>query len=51
MEAVEELASNWKVSPVIVDNIAHDMMLDSRWEEAASVVADWLGELPACKAK
>eukprot|EP00873_Tetraselmis_striata_P025577 jgi/Tetstr1/445841/TSEL_033481.t1 len=44
--AVEELAANWGVKPVIVPNIAHDMMLDSRWEDAATAIAAWLAELP-----
>jgi len=43
-EAVFELARHWRVEPVVLDGVAHDVMLDTKWEVAATAVAAWLKE-------
>ncbi|GFR41648.1 hypothetical protein Agub_g2385 [Astrephomene gubernaculifera] len=43
--AVEELAAYYGVKPVLLDNMAHDSMLDTRWERAAQELENWLGTL------
>ncbi|KAF5840806.1 esterase-like protein [Dunaliella salina] len=51
IEAVQELASVYKVKPIILPKMAHDCMLDTRWEQAAIELERWLLEtvLPATK--
>lgn len=40
--AVQELAAALGVEPVIHHNMAHDLMLDTRWREAAESLEAWL---------
>ena len=42
--AVEELATFFGVKAHIFPQVAHDCMLDTRWEEVASGFADWIEE-------
>jgi alpha-beta hydrolase superfamily lysophospholipase len=42
VEGVTETAAFCRVEPVIVDGMAHDCMLDTRWRQAADAVASWL---------
>lgn len=44
-EAVQELAAYCGVAPVIVPGLAHDVMLDARWREAAEAIKAWADEL------
>ncbi|KAF3788832.1 hypothetical protein EJ110_NYTH20156 [Nymphaea thermarum] len=44
-QGIEETAKFYGVSPVRVEGVAHDMMLDSAWEKGAHVILSWLGEL------
>ncbi len=39
-----QTALAYKVSPVVVPNIGHDVMLELNWEAAAERIAKWLGE-------
>ncbi|KIZ05772.1 hypothetical protein MNEG_2183 [Monoraphidium neglectum] len=41
IEAVQELAQYCGVQPVVVSGLAHDCMLDVRWEEAARQLRAW----------
>lgn len=43
---IASTASGYDTEPVMISDLAHDVMLDTRWETAAAAVADWLGELP-----
>jgi len=51
VQAVQELAEAYKVKPIILPKMAHDCMLDTRWEQAASELEKWLMDtvLPATK--
>jgi hypothetical protein len=40
-QAVQELAQYCGVQPVVVSGLAHDCMLDVRWEEAARQLRAW----------
>lgn len=42
--AVEELASFFGVKPRLFRQVAHDCMLDTRWEDVASSLADWMAD-------
>ncbi|KAF7820017.1 chloride peroxidase [Senna tora] len=44
-EGLKETASFYGVSPVFVEAIAHDMMLDISWEKGAKVILSWLNGL------
>ncbi len=39
---VEKTAQQYKADMKIIPNIAHDMMLDVNWRDAADVIAQWL---------
>jgi len=41
-QGVRETAEFLKVSPVILPSMYHDIMLGSRWKEAAELVSSWL---------
>lgn len=42
VEAVQELAAYYGVQPIVLPQLAHDSMLDTRWQEAAAALKDWL---------
>lgn len=46
MEANRELAAALNVPAVILPRLAHDVMLDTRWREAAAELGRWLSALP-----
>jgi alpha-beta hydrolase superfamily lysophospholipase len=41
-EAVLELAAYYRVKPAVVPWLAHDCMLDTRWEQVAQRLETWL---------
>lgn len=41
---VAATAAGHNTEPVMIEDLAHDVMLDTRWEVAASAVATWLAE-------
>lgn len=41
-EGLKETAQFYGVSPVCVEGLAHDMMLDTSWEKGAEVILSWL---------
>ena len=43
-EGVRESAAAYGTTAVILQGLAHDMMLDTRWEEAAKALEGWLKE-------
>ncbi|KAG2500407.1 hypothetical protein HYH03_001978 [Edaphochlamys debaryana] len=45
VQAVKELAAYYGVSPVVLQRMAHDCMLDTRWEETAQALEGWLAKL------
>ncbi|KAL6747522.1 esterase-like protein [Haematococcus lacustris] len=45
VEAIQELAASYGVEPIILPNMAHDVMLDTRWEQVAERLAAWLDTL------
>jgi hypothetical protein len=49
-QGVRETAAAWGTSPVVLQGLAHDVMLDARWEEAAQTILAWLDKLPATRA-
>jgi len=40
-------AAGWGTTPVMLDGIGHDVMLDAGWERAADTLADWVRPTPA----
>lgn len=44
-EGLQETGRFYGVSPVYVEGVAHDMMLDCYWEEGAKVILSWLNGL------
>ncbi|GAY43899.1 hypothetical protein WN943_005283 [Citrus x changshan-huyou] len=44
-QGLSETGSFYGVSPVCVEGVAHDMMLDCSWEKGASVILSWLDGL------
>lgn len=44
-QGLSETCSFYGVSPVCVEGVAHDMMLDCSWEKGASVILSWLDDL------
>lgn len=41
-EGLDETAKFYGVSPVCVEGVAHDMMLDCSWERGAEVILSWI---------
>lgn len=41
----QELAAYYGVPPVVLPNMAHDCMLDTRWQQAAGSLERWLEQL------
>ncbi|KAJ9147349.1 hypothetical protein P3X46_029523 [Hevea brasiliensis] len=44
-EGLHETGRFYGVSPICVEGVAHDMMLDCSWEEGAKVILSWLNGL------
>ncbi|KAM6567274.1 hypothetical protein CsatA_026402 [Cannabis sativa] len=44
-EGLNETGKFYGVSPVCVEGVAHDMMLDCSWEKGAKVILSWLNGL------
>ncbi|XP_012567997.2 uncharacterized protein [Cicer arietinum] len=44
-EGLKETAKFYGVSPICVEGVAHDMMLDTSWEKGAEVILSWLNGL------
>ncbi|KAE9595161.1 hypothetical protein Lal_00009249 [Lupinus albus] len=44
-QGLKETADFYGVSPICVDSVAHDMMLDTSWEKGAQVILSWLNGL------
>lgn len=43
VEALEELAAYCGAqAPVVIEGLAHDVMLDARWREAAGALRAWV---------
>lgn len=42
MEGLNETGRFYGVSPICLEGVAHDMMLDCSWEEGAEVLLLWL---------
>lgn len=42
-------ARRYGVTPVVLEGLPHDLMLDAGWERAASYVAEWLDETLATR--
>lgn len=43
MEGLNETGRFYMVSPICIEGIAHDMMLDCSWEKGAQAILSWLG--------
>ena len=41
-QAIEETAKYFKVQPIVMEGVAHDCMLDTRWEKVAEKLNSWL---------
>ncbi|KAL0052087.1 hypothetical protein WJX82_007721 [Trebouxia sp. C0006] len=44
---VEANAAYFGVQPIVLEGVAHDLMLDTRWEQAAQTLHTWLQGVPA----
>ncbi|XP_057831393.1 uncharacterized protein LOC131042099 [Cryptomeria japonica] len=44
-QGLMETAKFFNVAPVIVEGIAHDMMLDTSWKRGSGVLLSWLGSI------
>ncbi|XP_058009326.1 uncharacterized protein LOC110661119 isoform X2 [Hevea brasiliensis] len=44
-EGLDETGRFYGVSPICVEGVAHDMMLDCSWEKGAKVILSWLNAL------
>ncbi|XP_015881335.3 uncharacterized protein LOC107417246 isoform X2 [Ziziphus jujuba] len=44
-EGLKETGTFYGVSPISVEGVAHDMMLDCSWEKGANVILSWLSGL------
>ncbi|RVW84575.1 hypothetical protein CK203_048131 [Vitis vinifera] len=44
-EGLRETGKFYGVSPVCIEGVAHDMMLDCSWEKGAEVILSWLNGL------
>jgi hypothetical protein len=47
-QAAEETAAFYGTTPHCVTGVAHDMMLDICWKDAAQVLLRWLEEQQCC---
>lgn len=45
LQAVEETANYFNVTPILMEGLAHDCMLDTRWESVAQELEAWLKRL------
>ncbi|CAI9110676.1 OLC1v1010742C1 [Oldenlandia corymbosa var. corymbosa] len=45
LEGLQETGRFYGVSPVCIEGVAHDMMLDCSWEKGARVLLSWLSSL------
>ena len=45
MEGLKETGNFYGISPVCIEGVAHDMMLDCSWESGAKVILSWLNGL------
>ncbi|GKU97581.1 hypothetical protein SLEP1_g10713 [Rubroshorea leprosula] len=44
-EGLSETGRFYSVSPICIEGVAHDMMLDCSWEKGAKVILSWLNGL------
>lgn len=44
-EGLKETGRFYGVSPICVEAVAHDMMLDCLWDKGAKVILSWLKDL------
>ncbi|KAJ6825693.1 uncharacterized protein M6B38_377060 [Iris pallida] len=44
-EGLHETAKFYSTSPVCIQGVAHDMMLDSSWEKGAEIILSWIRSL------
>ena len=44
-QGVEDTAKAFGVEPVFLPGVAHDLMLDTRWETAAGALYEWYCDL------
>lgn len=49
MEGLHETGRFYGVSPLCLEGVAHDMMLDSSWEQGAEAILSWLKSLDKSK--
>ena len=45
-QGVRDTAAAWGTTATVLPRIAHDIMLDARWREAADTLRAWLDTLP-----
>lgn len=45
VQAIKELAEAFKVQPIVLPRMAHDVMLDTRWEQTAQELEKWLQDV------
>ena len=50
-EALQETAMYYDTSPIIVPQVAHDMMLDVNWELAATTIGEVVATFSASRAR
>lgn len=50
-EGLKETADFYGVSPVCIEAVAHDMMLDRCWEKGAEVILSWLNSLDEVRSR
>lgn len=43
-EGLEETAAYYETEAVVIPNMAHDVMLDVRWKDAADRLLQWMSE-------
>ncbi|XP_022759252.1 uncharacterized protein LOC111305748 isoform X1 [Durio zibethinus] len=44
-KGLREIGSFYDVSPICIEGVAHDMMLDCSWDKGANVIQSWLNGL------
>lgn len=42
LKAIMETGKYFKVEPIILEGVAHDCMLDTRWPQVAAKLDTWL---------